>query len=175
MGRKDFWKSNWFLGVIAALAVASLSQADLVKSLERKAHDRGVRESSRNPSERVAIDTPAIANLGRRSWVSDPHAQLIQKQAAAQAQASGMAVFSLAPHIDPGMRCVNKRGELCSLLGSAGKEQSAAFYPAPPNRVVAILHQVLPRTSQERYRSGQEMAHAIRERTGSMSIVDTAL
>ena len=96
-GRKDFWKSNWFLGVIAALAVASLSQADLVKSLEREACDRGVLASSRNPNERVAIDAPTI------------------------------------------------------------------------------LDQVLAKTNQERYRTGEQMAHAMRERTASISIVDAAL
>ena len=70
MGRKDFWKSDWFLGVIVALAVALVSQADLVKSLERKAYDLGVRASSRNPTERIAviaIDDPSQSASRRRA------------------------------------------------------------------------------------------------------------
>jgi serine/threonine-protein kinase len=130
MGRKDFWKSDWLLGVIVALAVALVSQADLVKSLERKAYDLGVRASSRNPSERIAviaIDDPSIANIGRWPWSRDVHAQLIQKLAAAQAKVIGMTVFFSEPQIDPGLPYINKLGELYALLSPAGQEQLAEF------------------------------------------------
>jgi len=163
MGRKDFWKSNWVLGVIAALAVAALSQADLVKSLERKAYDRGVRTSGRNPSERIAVDAPPIANFEHWSRSSDPHAQLMQKPVAAQVK------------VITGVRYVNKLGEAYGLLGSAGQEQPAVFYPAPPNRALAILHQVPAKANEDRYRTGDEMAHAMRERRALMNIVDAAL
>ena len=49
MVRKDFWKSDWFLGAIVALVVFLFSGTDLIKSLERKAYDLGVRASSRVP------------------------------------------------------------------------------------------------------------------------------
>jgi len=55
MVRKDFWKSDWFLGVVVALVVILFSGSDLIKSLERKAYDLGVRAASRTPSERVAV------------------------------------------------------------------------------------------------------------------------
>ncbi len=130
MGRKDFWKSDWFLGVIVALAVASTSQADLVKSLERKAYDLGVRASSRNPSERIAviaIDDPSIANIGRWPWSRDVHAQLVHKLAAAQAKVIGITVFFSEPQIDPGLPYINKLSELHGLLSPAGQEQLAEF------------------------------------------------
>ena len=73
------------------------------------------------------------------------------------------------------MRYVNKRGEAYGLLGSEGQEKSAVFYPAPPNRALAILHQVPAKTNADRYRTGDEMAHAMRERTALMNIVDAAL
>jgi serine/threonine-protein kinase len=38
MARKDFWKSDWFVGVAVAIAVV-ISRPDPIRSLERKAHD----------------------------------------------------------------------------------------------------------------------------------------
>jgi CHASE2 domain-containing sensor protein len=79
MGRKDFWKCDWSLGVIVALAVAWVSQGALVKALERKAHDLGVRASSHHASERtafIAIDALSIAKIGRGYWSQDVDAQL---------------------------------------------------------------------------------------------------
>jgi eukaryotic-like serine/threonine-protein kinase len=104
MGRKDFWKSDWFLGVIVALAVASVSQADLVKSLERKACDLRVQASGRNPSERIAIiaiDDPSIANIGRWPRSRHVHPQLMQKLAAGPARVIGMAVHFSESQIEP--------------------------------------------------------------------------
>ena len=89
MVRKDFWNSDWFLGVTVALVVCLLLWGtDLIKSLERKAYDLGVRASTRTPSERVAviaIDETSIANIGRWPWPRDVHAQLVDKLAAAPA------------------------------------------------------------------------------------------
>jgi len=53
--RKDFWKSDWSLGVVVALAVAAVASSDLIKSLERRAYDLGVRASNRVPSDRIAV------------------------------------------------------------------------------------------------------------------------
>jgi len=72
MARKDFWKSDWFLGV--AVVVLVISKTDFVQSMERKAYDLGVRASNRTPSDRVAviaIDDNSIANLGRWPWPRD--------------------------------------------------------------------------------------------------------
>jgi CHASE2 domain-containing sensor protein len=130
MGRKDFWKSDWFLGVIVALAVASASQADLVKSLERKAYDLGVRASSRSPSARIAviaIDDASIANIGRWPWSREVHAELVHKLAAAQAKVIGITVFFSEPQIDPGLPYINKLSELYGLLSPEGQERLAEF------------------------------------------------
>jgi hypothetical protein len=37
MKKLDFWRSDWFLGVVVALVVLVLSGRDLIQSLERKA------------------------------------------------------------------------------------------------------------------------------------------
>ncbi|MBI2510272.1 MAG: CHASE2 domain-containing protein, partial [Betaproteobacteria bacterium] len=71
MKKLDFWRSDWFLGVVVALVLLVFSGGDLIQSLERKAYDMGVAASSRTPSERVAviaIDDQSIANLGRWPW-----------------------------------------------------------------------------------------------------------
>jgi CHASE2 domain-containing sensor protein len=73
MARKDFWKSDWFLGVAVAVVLV-ISKTDFVQSMERKAYDLGVRASNRTPSDRVAviaIDDNSIANLGRWPWPRD--------------------------------------------------------------------------------------------------------
>jgi serine/threonine-protein kinase len=130
MVRKDFWKSDWFLGVIVALVVFLLSGTDLLKSLERKAYDLGVRASSRAPSERVAviaIDDTSIANIGRWPWPRDVHAQLIDRLAQAQAKVIGYTVFFSEPQIDPALPYINQLNELYGLLSPTGQEQLAEF------------------------------------------------
>jgi eukaryotic-like serine/threonine-protein kinase len=74
MARKDFWKSDWFLGVAMAVVVLVISRTDFVQSMERTPYDLGVRASNRTPSDRVAviaIDDNRIANLGRWPWPRD--------------------------------------------------------------------------------------------------------
>ena len=130
MVRKDFWKSDWFLGVIVALVVYLLSGTDLIKSLERKAYDLGVRASSRTPSERVAviaIDDTSIANIGRWPWPRDVHAQFVDKLASAQAKVIGYTVFFSEPQVDPALPYINKLTELYGLLSPEGQTQLAEF------------------------------------------------
>jgi serine/threonine-protein kinase len=122
------WKSDWFLGLVVAIAVLVLSATDLVRSLERKAYDLGVRASSRNPSQDVvviAIDDASIANIGRWPWPRDVHASLIEGLQAAQAKVIGYTVFFAEPQIDPGLPYINRLRELFGLLSPEGQEQLA--------------------------------------------------
>ena len=67
MKKLDFWRSDWFLGVVVAVLVLALSGRDLIQSLERKAYDLGMQAASRAPSDKVAviaIDDQSIANIG---------------------------------------------------------------------------------------------------------------
>ena len=130
MARKDFWKSDWFLGVAVAVVVLVLSRTDLVQSLERKAYDLGVRASSRLPSERIAviaIDDASIANIGRWPWPRDVHAQLVDGLNAAHAKVIGYTVFFSEPQLDPGLPYIAKLRELFGLLSPAGQQQLAEF------------------------------------------------
>jgi CHASE2 domain-containing sensor protein len=68
MKKLDFWKADWFLGVLVTLLVLAAINTDLVQSLERKAYDLGVKAASRTPSDKVAviaIDKQSIDNIGR--------------------------------------------------------------------------------------------------------------
>lgn len=130
MGRKDFWRSDWFLGVIVALVVLLLSRGDLAQSLERKAYDLGVRASHRSPNERIAviaIDDASIANIGRWPWSREVHAQLVQRLSAAQAKVIAYTVFFSEPQIDPGLPYINQLKELYGLLSPQGQQQLAEF------------------------------------------------
>jgi len=67
MKKVDFWRSDWFIGVVATLVILAFSGRDALQSLERKAYDWGVRATSQVPSDRIAviaIDDQSIANIG---------------------------------------------------------------------------------------------------------------
>ena len=81
MNRLGFWRSDWFIGVVATLVILILSPGDLLQSLERKAYDLGVRATSQVPSDRIAviaIDDQSIANIGRWPWSRDVHARMTE-------------------------------------------------------------------------------------------------
>jgi len=110
--KSQFWKSDWFLGVVIAVAILGFNSAsNVIPGLERWAYDLGVRMTSKNPSDRiavVAIDEQSIANIGRWPWPREIHATLIDKLAAAKARVIGNTVFFFEPQIDPGLAYVQK-------------------------------------------------------------------
>ena len=73
MARKAFWKSDWFLGVAAAVAVLVISRTDFVQSMERKAYDLGVRASNRMASDRIAVIAKASSAYGARQVQRSAH------------------------------------------------------------------------------------------------------
>ena len=98
--KQSFWKADWFLGLLIALAFLFAARSDLLQSLERKAYDLGVQASHRTPSDQIAviaIDEQSIANLGRWPWPRDIHARMIDILSAAQARVVGNTVLFLEP------------------------------------------------------------------------------
>lgn len=64
-----FWRADWFVGVLVVLAVRVLHGAtDFFATLKRRHDDFASTNTSRQPSDRIAIiaiDDQSIANLGR--------------------------------------------------------------------------------------------------------------
>jgi len=44
--KANFWKSDWFIGVVVTIVVLFAGGGDLLQSLERKAYDLGVAMTS---------------------------------------------------------------------------------------------------------------------------------
>ncbi len=128
MRKLNFWKSDWFLGLLVTLVMLAVSGSDLLQSLERKAYDMGVQASSRTASDEIAviaIDDQSIANLGRWPWPRDLHAKMIDLLAAAKPKAIANTIAYFEPQIDPGYTYIAK---LLQLYGEA----AAPAVPATP-------------------------------------------
>ena len=125
--KSGFWKTDWFFGLVVALAILLVSHSDLLQSLERKAYDIGVTSSSRSPLDRIAIiaiDDVSVANLGRWPWSRDIHAKMADILTEAKAKVVGTTVLFTEPQIDPGYQYILKLIELAG--GTTTAESSAA-------------------------------------------------
>jgi CHASE2 domain-containing sensor protein/predicted Ser/Thr protein kinase len=128
--RAQFWRADWFAGVLIVLAVVLLNQStDLIGTLERRFYDFSSTSTSRQPSDRIAIiaiDDQSIANIGRWPWPRDIHAKLIDILAAAKAKVIVETVFFIEPQVDPGLSFIRKIKALIRPVGDAGSEQAAS-------------------------------------------------
>ena len=114
--KKQFWKADWFLGLVIAIALVGFNFfSGFIPGVERWAYDLGVRMTSKNPSDKIAIiaiDEPSIANIGRWPWPREIHAKLIDQLAAAKVKVIGNTVFFFEPQRDPGLAYVERMLEL---------------------------------------------------------------
>ncbi|WP_188706521.1 CHASE2 domain-containing serine/threonine-protein kinase [Polaromonas eurypsychrophila] len=110
--RGQFWRADWFVGVLVVLAVLGLHAAtDFFGALERRYYDFASTSTSRQPSDRIAIiaiDDQSIANIGRWPWSRDVHAQLIDQLAAAKAKTIAHTAFFFEPQTDRGLVFIRK-------------------------------------------------------------------
>ena len=120
----DFWKSDWFLGlVIAIVFLVARGSSDLLQSLERKAYDLGVKASAKSPNDKIAIiaiDDQSINNIGRWPWSRDVHAKMADLLAGAKAKVIGNTVFFFEPQQDPGLVYINKMLDIYAKSTGAG-------------------------------------------------------
>ena len=106
MKKTSFWKADWFFAAVLAVVFLFGANTDLIQSMERKAYDWGVRASSRQPSDRIAIiaiDEPSIANLGRWPWPREIQAKLVDILAEGHAKGVGQTALFFEPQVDPGL------------------------------------------------------------------------
>lgn len=127
--KSGFWKTDWFFGLLVAIAMLLVSNSDLLQSLERKAYDIGVMSSSRSPLDRIAviaIDDASIANLGRWPWSRDIHAKMTDILSEAKAKVVGNTVYFTEPQIDPGYQYILKLIDMAGGNAPAAAETNAA-------------------------------------------------
>ena len=123
--RSQFWRADWFLGVLVVLAVFVVHNAtDFFGTLERRYYDFASTSTSRQPSERiaiVAIDDQSIANIGRWPWPRDVQAKLIDQLATAKAKTIVNTTLFFEPQTDRGMVYIRKMKDLLAdpALGSS--------------------------------------------------------
>jgi serine/threonine-protein kinase len=138
--RGQFWRTDWFVGVLVVIAVIVLYKGtDVVDTLERRFYDWASTENARQPSDRIAIiaiDDQSIANIGRWPWPRDVHAQLIDKLAAAHAKTIVHTAFFFEPQTDRGLPYIRKIDQ--ALAGANGNPQVAAA-----KQVIAEAEQAL--------------------------------
>ncbi len=141
MKKTDFWKSDWFFGVVVSVVVLILGNGDLLQGLERKAYDMGVAAASRAPSEKIAviaIDKASLDNIGRWPWSREVMADMVDKLAAAKAKVIATTVFYSEPQRDQGLAYIGKLIETCGVTIPSVVAVAAAPVVGEPATPVAV-------------------------------------
>ncbi len=119
----QFWRSDWFVGVLIVLAVLVLSKSTyFVDGLENRLYDFGISQTNKKPSDQiaiVAIDDQSVANLGRWPWSRDVQAQLIEQINKGKPKAIVNSVIYSEPQIEKGMPFLRQIRESISDEASA--------------------------------------------------------
>jgi eukaryotic-like serine/threonine-protein kinase len=116
MKKLEFLRADWLLGVAVVIAVIVFNlSSDLVRSLERKAYDLGVRATAREPAKNIAIiaiDRESLDRIGRWPWSREVLAKMTDQLAAAKAKVIANTILLSEPQIDPGYQYVVKLLEM---------------------------------------------------------------
>ena len=135
----QFWRTDWFVGVMIVVAVIALHTAtDFIGSLERRFYDFASTSSGRQSSDRIAviaIDDQSIANIGRWPWPRDVHAKLIDQLAAAKAKTIVHTAFFFEPQVDRGLVFIRKMKDVLGSPVAAGADGSVV--PSGTNEQLA--------------------------------------
>ena len=127
--KRQFWRSDGFVGACIVFAVIVLWRFDAFDQLSHRFYDVGAAQSSRQPSDRIAlitIDDQSIANIGRWPWPRDVHAELIDKLASAKAKTIVYTTFFFEPQTDRGLGYIRKIKEALGAGGEAGPNEAVA-------------------------------------------------
>ncbi|MDP6184139.1 MAG: CHASE2 domain-containing protein, partial [Gammaproteobacteria bacterium] len=130
--KQAFWKSDWFVGLVISIVFLVLWQMGnaVLGGLERYAYDLGVRWSSADPGDRIAviaIDDRSIQNIGRWPWSRDTHAAMIDKLVAGGAKTVGNTIFYSEAQVDAGLTWIRRlRGVLANIKMDESDAQGIA-------------------------------------------------
>jgi eukaryotic-like serine/threonine-protein kinase len=110
--RSQFWRADWFVGVLVLLCVFVFNRAtNFVDTLENRFYDYGITQSDKKPSDQiaiVAIDDQSVANVGRWPWSRDVQAKLIEQISAGKPKAIINQIFYPEPQIEKGLPYLQK-------------------------------------------------------------------
>ncbi len=94
--KKAFWQKDWFAGLLVSMLFLFFSQSELIQGIERTAYDFGVRSSTKDPGNEIAIiaiDDESIEKLGRWPWPRNILASVIDKLSEAEARVIGNTIL----------------------------------------------------------------------------------
>jgi serine/threonine-protein kinase len=125
--KQAFWKSDWFVGLTISLVFLLMwfGHNAVLGGFERDAYDLGVRMSSADPGDKIAIiaiDDRSIQNIGRWPWSRETHAQMIDKLSAAGAKTIGNTIFYSEAQVDAGLTWIRRLKGLLANVPLSGPE-----------------------------------------------------
>ncbi len=145
MKKLDFWRSDWFLGVVVVIAIIVFNLAsDLISSLERKAYDLGVRATSREPAKNIsiiAIDEESLDKIGRWPWSREVLAKMTDQLAAAKAKVIANTILLSEPQLDPGYQYVLKLLEIAQKNAPPAEGAAGPADGGPMRQFLALLEE----------------------------------
>src|ERR1700682_4934128 len=114
--KTSFWRADWFLGLVIAIVLFGFAKmSGFIPGLERWAYDVGVKMTSKQPSDKIAviaIDEQSIANIGRWPWPREVQAKLIDQLSAAKAKVIGNTGVFFGAQKHPALAYVEKMIEV---------------------------------------------------------------
>jgi eukaryotic-like serine/threonine-protein kinase len=99
--RDNFWRADWFVGVLVVLAVLLANRAtSFVDALDNRLYDFGLTQANKKPSDQIAIiaiDDQSIQNIGRWPWSRDVQAKLIEQISSGKPKTIINSIFYFEP------------------------------------------------------------------------------
>ncbi len=136
--KTSIWRSDWFFALAITFVFFIIANGATIQKLEWSLYDRGVRASSGEPGNNIAviaIDDESIANIGRWPWPRDVLASMISKLSEGGARVVSNTILLSEPQLDPGLIKIN---EALSYIDSSGL---TALNNQQLNELAGILQQ----------------------------------
>jgi serine/threonine-protein kinase len=159
MKKLGFLRADWLLGVTVVIAVIVFNlSSDLVRSLERKAYDLGVRATSRDPAKNIAIiaiDRESLDRIGRWPWSREVLAKMTDQLAAAKAKVIANTILLSEPQIDPGYQYVVKLLEIAQRSAPPAEGVAAPAGGGQMGEIIAML-----KSAEEQLNTDRKLAES---------------